>query len=90
MTNFSKLGDNPIQATVRLKAARLHTMHYTTIGIREYSQWFKGEANVVADTLSRDNDRSNNKLTLSSAPIALHRFHNILRFNPCPTKSPRG
>ena len=62
-TNFSELGDNPLQATVRLEAARMHAMHYMTLGIREYSQWFKGEANVVADALSRDNDRSDEELT---------------------------
>ena len=62
-TNFSELGDNPIQATVRLEAARMHAMHYMTLGIREYSQWFEGEANVVADALSRDNDRSDEVLT---------------------------
>ncbi len=62
-TNFSELGDNPLQATVRLEAARMHAMHYMTLGIREYSQWFKGEANVVANALSRDNDRSDDKLT---------------------------
>ena len=62
-TNFSELGDNPVKATVRLEAARLHAMHYTTIGIREYSQWFMGEANVVSDALSRNDNQSSNKLT---------------------------
>ncbi len=62
-TNFSKLGDNPLQATVCLEATRMHAMHYMTLEIREYSQWFKGEANVVADALLRDNNRSDHKLT---------------------------
>jgi hypothetical protein len=75
-TNFSELGDNPLQATVRLEAARTHAMHYMTLGIREYSQWFKGEANVVADALSRDNDRSDEELT------------NIFRTH-CPSQIPQ-
>jgi hypothetical protein len=39
-TNFSKLKEDPIKATVRLEVARMHTTHYITLGIREYSQWF--------------------------------------------------
>jgi hypothetical protein len=38
-------------------------MYYMTLGIREYSQWFKGEANAVADALLRANDRSDDKIT---------------------------
>ncbi len=55
-TNFSKLGDDPLQASVRLEVARMHALNYMTTGIREYSQWFRGKDNVVADSLSRDNN----------------------------------
>jgi hypothetical protein len=54
---------NPIQATVRLEAARMHATHYITLGIREYSPWFPGKDNVIANSLSRDDDRSDDKLT---------------------------
>jgi hypothetical protein len=37
-TNFSKLNNDPIQATVRLEVARMHATHYITLGIRDYSQ----------------------------------------------------
>ena len=37
-TNFSELGNDPIKARVRLEVARMHTTHYITLGIREYSQ----------------------------------------------------
>ncbi len=37
-TNFSKLKEDPIQATVRLEVARMHATHYITLSIREYSQ----------------------------------------------------
>jgi hypothetical protein len=62
-TNFSELGDDPIQASVRLEAARMHALNYMTTGIREYSQWFRGKDNVVADSLSRNDDRSDEELT---------------------------
>jgi hypothetical protein len=62
-TNFGKLGDNPIQALVRLEAARMHALNYMTTGIREYSQWFRGKDNVVANSLSRDDDQSDEELT---------------------------
>jgi hypothetical protein len=62
-TNFSKLGNDPIQASVCLEAARMHASNYMTTGIREYSQWFRGKDNVVADSLSRDNDQLDEELT---------------------------
>jgi hypothetical protein len=61
--NFSELKEDKEQATVRLEVARLHAMYFITLGIREYSQWFKGEENVVTDSLSCDNDRTDKKLT---------------------------
>ncbi len=48
---------------MRLEVARLHTTHYITLGIREYSQWFKGEENVVTNSLSCDDDRTDEELT---------------------------
>jgi hypothetical protein len=50
--NFSKLNNDPIQATVRLQVARMHNTYYITLGIGEYSQWFPGGANVIANSLS--------------------------------------
>jgi hypothetical protein len=61
--NFSKLNNDPIQATVRIKAARMHATHYILLGIREYSQWSPGKDNVVSNSLSHDDYRSDNKLT---------------------------
>ncbi len=62
-TNFSKLGNDPIQASVRLEAARMHALNYMTTGIREYSQWFRGKDNVVADSLSCKDDQLDEELT---------------------------
>jgi hypothetical protein len=41
----------------------MHASHYITLGIREYSQWLPGEANIVADSLSCVNNRTDSKLT---------------------------
>jgi hypothetical protein len=41
----------------------MHATHYITPSIREYSQWFPGEANVVPNSLSHNNDRMDSKLT---------------------------
>jgi hypothetical protein len=62
-SNFIEEGEDPIQATIRLKVARLHMTHYLLNGIREYSQWFRGADNNVVDTLSWDNDRADDGLT---------------------------
>ncbi len=62
-TNVSKLKEDPIQATVRLEVARMHAMHYITHSIKEYSQWFPGKANIVADSLSCNDNRMDSKLT---------------------------
>ena len=62
-SNFIEDGESPIQATIRLEVARHHALHYLNNGIQEYSQWFRGVENNVADALSRDDDRSDNKLT---------------------------
>ena len=63
-SNLIEDGESPIQATIRLEVARLHALHYLQMGIREYSQWFRGVKNKVADALSRDDDRSDDELTI--------------------------
>ncbi len=62
-TNFIKNGKSPIQATIRLEVACLHASHYRSHKIREYSQWFRGADNHVADALFRDDDRTDKELT---------------------------
>jgi hypothetical protein len=48
---------------MRLEVARMHAMHYITHSIREYSQWFPGEANILANSLLREDNRMDSKLT---------------------------
>ena len=62
-TNFSEENEDPIQATIRIEVARKHAMLLLENGIKNYSQWFEGKANDVSDSLSRDDDRSDEELT---------------------------
>ncbi len=65
-TNFREIiGDNPVpvQAKVRIKTACHHAILFLKAGIKEYSQWFPGQKNNVADALSRDFDCSDVALT---------------------------
>jgi hypothetical protein len=62
-TNFIEDGKSPIQATIRLEVACLHALYYLSHEIQEYSQWFCGADNHVADALSRDDDRTDEELT---------------------------
>jgi hypothetical protein len=61
-SNFSKFGESKIQSSVRIKAARKQATLFMSLGINNYSQWFKGESNEVSDTLSHDNERDNKVL----------------------------
>jgi hypothetical protein len=54
---------NGIQATIRIEVAQSHAARFMDHGIREYSQQFCGIENKVADALSQDMDRSDDKLT---------------------------
>ena len=62
-TNFSEAGEDPIQATVRIEVARSHAKRLMENNIKDYSQWFPGKENEVANALSRDDDRSDEELT---------------------------
>jgi hypothetical protein len=74
---------NHVQATVRIEMARSHPSRYMHHQIREYSQWFLEIHNKVTDTLSRDMDRTDNKLNHKLThilPMSLCRFHLPLIF----------
>ncbi len=61
-TNFKDNIDN-IQASFRIEVARSHASRYMHNRIREYSQWFPGTNNKVADALSCKFDRTDDKVT---------------------------
>eukprot|EP00956_Cyclotella_meneghiniana_P034348 scaffold103894_cov40-Cyclotella_meneghiniana.AAC.3 len=54
---------DPLQAEVRAEVAREHALTMMENEICEYPQWFPGVQNVVADALSRDDDRDDETLT---------------------------
>jgi hypothetical protein len=62
-TNFIEDSESPIQAMIRLEVARFHASHYLSHEISEYSQWFCGADNQVANTLSRDDNHTDEELT---------------------------
>jgi hypothetical protein len=62
-SNFSKPDDNPVQAQTCVNAARKYAKIFLNADVKGYSQWFEGKRNNVADTLSREWHRTNNKLT---------------------------
>jgi hypothetical protein len=74
-SNFTELGECPIQASVQIEATHKQATLFMLLGFKSYSQWLKGIRNEVSDTLSHDNDRSDNKLT-----------HTIKTF--CPSQVP--
>ena len=68
-TNFRENDKDQVQTVVRIEAARKFAWDFTEHGIKSYSQWFPGKKNIVADALSRDDNRSDDELT-----SILHRF----------------
>jgi hypothetical protein len=48
---------------VRIEAAQKQASLFVSLGLKSYSQLFKRKANEVSDALSRNDDRSNDKLT---------------------------
>ncbi len=61
--NFIKPNNNPIQATVRVNAARKYTSIFMNADVKGYSQWFAGKLNNILDALSRDWHRNKEELT---------------------------
>jgi hypothetical protein len=62
-TNFKEDILDPIEAKTRIKIARHHASVFIEKDIKEYSQWFEGEKNPVADALSREFKRPDTELT---------------------------
>ncbi len=62
-TNFSEEAIDPIEATIRLKIARIQTSLFIHHSIKEYLQWFPGKKSNVTDALSWDFDLSDAELT---------------------------
>ena len=62
------------------RTAREHAIRYLTFQIHDYPQWFPGEENWLADSLSRDHDLSDDQLThliVHSAPSQIPQDFNL-------------
>lgn len=62
-TNFREEGESKEQATCKIEVARDHSRRIMNAKAKEYSQWFPGDENDVADSLSRDDHLSPSALT---------------------------
>jgi hypothetical protein len=51
-SNFSKAGDDPIQASTCIDTARKYAQVFLDVDVQGFSQWFVGKRNNVADALS--------------------------------------
>jgi hypothetical protein len=85
-SNFSELGENPIQALVRIEAARVQATLFLKRGLKSYSQWFKGERNEVSDALSCDNDRTDDELTHTIKTCCPSQVPSHFKICPLPNK----
>ncbi len=70
--NFSKPGIDPVQARTRVNVARKYVKILMNADVKSYSQWFPGKRNNITDALSREWQRTNDKLT----PILCSLFPN--------------
>jgi hypothetical protein len=84
-TNF-KEDKNKIQATIRIEVAQNHAAQFMDHGIHKYSQWFCGIENNVADALSQDMDRSDDKLTQILFTHVLSQVPNSFKIVPLPNE----
>ncbi len=76
-----------IQATIRIEVAQSHAAQFMDHGVRKYSQWFRGIENNMADALSQDMDRSEDKLTQILFTHIPSQALNSFKIVPCPTRS---
>jgi hypothetical protein len=85
-TNFRDCNEDQEQVDAKIKAARKFALDFTTKGIKSYSQWFPGKENIVADALSRDDDRTDEELTSILSRFAPHQTPPNFRIAPLPSE----
>ena len=69
---FTGVDADPVQASIRIEIAHHHATLFLNAGIKEYSQWFPGRENNVANAFSCDFDRSNDKSSVTLVPFSFH------------------
>lgn len=85
-TNFRVNDEAPNQSEVRIEAARKFAILFTDHEIKSYSQWFPGKENIVADALSRDDDRTDSELTFLLYRFAPHQMPPNFKIVPLPNE----
>ena len=87
-TNFREdiVGSDPDEAVVRMEVQRGHARRFLNREIKDYSQWFRGRDNVVADALSRDDDRTDEELTDILHTFCAQQTPKHFRILPLPKK----
>jgi hypothetical protein len=85
-TNFRESEEDQVQIDTRIEVARKFALDFTIHGIKSYSQWFPGKENIVADALSRDDDRSDDELTSILYCLAPHQMPNHFEIVPLPNE----
>ena len=77
-SNFRE-DDDEVQASARIEVAQTHARRCMNHEIRDYSQWFLGKDNNVADSLSRDMHMTDDELTSFLKRTSHRRFHKTSR-----------
>jgi hypothetical protein len=62
-SNFSKLGESPLQSLVQIEAAQKQATLFMSLGNKSYGQWFQGVTNKVPNALSHDDNWNNEAFT---------------------------
>jgi hypothetical protein len=84
--NFSKAGNDPIQALTHINAARKYAQVFLDMDIKGYSQWFVGKRNNVADALSQEWQRTNKNLTSILRSLFPNQMQNHFKILQIPSK----
>jgi hypothetical protein len=85
-SNFSKPGIDPVQARTQVNAVRKYAKIFMNADVKGYSQWFPGKKNNVADALSREWQRTNNKLIPILCSLFPNQMADHFEILPLPSK----
>ncbi len=85
-SNFSKLGKSKIQSLVRIEAAQMQATLFMSLGIKNYSQWFKAGSDEVSDALSCNDDWDDKELINIFHAFCPSQIPSHFRIVPLPRK----
>jgi len=83
-SNFMEQDENNQQTKAKRMLARSHALRLLANDVKEYSQWFPGKENDVADSLSRDFHLSNTELTSLLHHLLPHQTPSTFQIKPLP------